>query len=137
MNRRDFLLLTATVSLALPMAARAESLDYTPDILKADLAAGKTVVLHFSATWCGTCQAQVHVLDTLKSANPAYDKSLTFLNVDWDTYKGGDLTQKLNVPERSTIVVLKGDKEIGRLYSETAMDPIKALIDTALQAATS
>ena len=137
MNRRDFLLLTATVSLALPMAARAASLDYTPDILKADLAAGKTVVLHFSATWCGTCQAQVHVLDTLKSANPAYDKSLTFLLVDWDTYKGGDLTKQLNVPERSTIVVLKGTKEIGRLNAETAPDPIKALLDQALQAATS
>ena len=136
MNRRDFLL-TAAVSLALPLAARAESLDYTPDILKADLAAGKTVVLHFAATWCETCQAQVRVMRDLKSANPAYDKSLTFLNVDWDTYKGGDLTQKLNVPERSTIVVLKGDKEIGRLYSETAVDPIKALLDAALQAATS
>ena len=101
MNRRDFLLLTATVSLALPMAARAESLDYTPDILKADLAAGKTVILHFAATWCGTCQVQARVMANLKSANPAYDKSLTFLNVDWDTYKGGDLTQKLNVRGRS------------------------------------
>ena len=137
MNRRDFLALTTAVTLALPMAAQAESLDYTPAILKADLAAGKTVILHFAATWCGTCQVQARVMANLKSANPAYDKSLTFLNVDWDTYTGGDLTKQLNVPERSTIVVLKGAKEIGRLNAETAKDPIKALLDTALQAATS
>ena len=57
MNRRDILRLAAgltAISLTPPLAAWAETGVYQPDILKADLAAGKTVVLHFSATWCGT-----------------------------------------------------------------------------------
>ncbi len=140
MNRRDILRLAASltaISLVPPLAAQAEAVDYSPDLLKADLAAGKTVVLHFSATWCTTCQAQVRALTAIKAADPAYDKALTFMLVDWDTWKGKDLTQALNVPERSTLVVLKGKTEVGRLYFETAIDPIKALLDQAVKAAQS
>lgn len=140
MNRRDILRLAAglaAISLTPPLAAWAETAVYQPDVLKADLAAGKTVVLHFSATWCGTCQAQVRAMDALKAADPGYDKALTFLLVDWDTWAGGDLTTALNVPERSTLVVLKGQGEIGRLYAETDPEVIKALLDQAVKAAQS
>ncbi len=140
MNRRDILRLAAglaAISLTPPLAAWAETAVYQPDVLKADLAAGKTVVLHFSSTWCGTCQAQVRAMDALKAADPGYDKALTFLLVDWDTWAGGDLTTALNVPERSTLVVLKGQGEIGRLYAETDPEVIKALLDQAVKAAQS
>lgn len=140
MNRRDILRLAAglaAISLTPPLAAWAETAVYQPDVLKADLAAGKTVVLHFSAAWCGTCQAQVRAMDALKAADPGYDKALTFLLVDWDTWAGGDLTTALNVPERSTLVVLKGQGEIGRLYAETDPEVIKALLDQAVKAAQS
>jgi thioredoxin 1 len=33
-------------------------------------------------------------------------------------------------------VILKGDKELGRIVAGTAKEEIKALMDTALQAAT-
>ena len=140
MNRRTFLRLSTTlaaISMAPPLAAWAESADYQPDLLKADLAAGKTVVLHFSATWCGTCQAQVRAMQAIKAADPGYDKALTFMLVDWDTWANSDLTLALNVPERSTIVVLKGQGEVGRLYAETTVGPIKALLDQAVKAAQS
>jgi thioredoxin 1 len=135
MNRRDFLIVTAAVSLAAPFAAWAAD-PYTPELLKADLAAGKTVFLDFKASWCPTCAAQGRAIDALKAENPAYEAAITFLVADWDEWGEGDLVRQLNIPRRSTLVVLKGDQELGRVVAETAKDKIKALMDTALQAAT-
>lgn len=135
MNRRDFLIATAAVTLALPVAARAAT-EYTPDLLKAELAAGKTVFLDFKASWCSTCAAQERVINALLQDNPAYARSISFINVDWDQWADGDLVRQLNIPRRSTLVVLKGDQELGRIVAGTAKDEIKALMDLALQAAT-
>ncbi len=136
MNRRDFLIATAAVSVALPLGAQAATADYTPDLLQAELAGGKTVFLDFKASWCSTCAAQGRVIKALMQDNPAYAKSITFINVDWDTWGEGDLVKQMNIPRRSTLVVLKGDKELGRIVAGTAKDEIKALMDLALQAAT-
>jgi thiol:disulfide interchange protein len=135
MNRRDFLIATAAVSLAMPLAAHAAAKDYTPEVLAAELAAGRTVFLDFKASWCSTCAAQERVINALMQENPAYAQSISFLNVDWDQWGDGDLVKELNIPRRSTLVVLKGDKELGRVVAETGRDKIKALMDTALAAA--
>ncbi len=136
MNRRDFLAVTATVTLALPLAARAEPVPYAPGLVEADLAAGKTVFLDFSATWCTTCAAQDRAMQSWKSADPAYEANIAFIKVDWDTYKDAEITRRLNIPRRSTLVVLKGDRELGRIVAGTSKTEIKALMDTALAAAT-
>lgn len=137
MNRRDFLIATAAVTLAMPIAAAQAAVDYSPDLLKAELAAGKTVFLDFKASWCSTCAAQERVITALRKDDPTYDQSISFINVDWDQWADGDLVRQLNIPRRSTLVVLKGDKELGRIVAGTAKDEIKALMDLALQAATS
>ena len=135
MHRRSFLTLTAA-TLVLPLAAHAAApVAYTPDLLKSELAAGKTVFLDFYAPWCTTCAAQHRVMDALRAENPAYEKSISFLVVDWDTYSDGDLVKQLQIPRRSTLVVLKGDKELGRIVAGTDKSDIKALMDVALQAA--
>jgi thioredoxin 1 len=134
MNRRDFLIATAAVTLAMPVIAHA-AVDYTPDLLKAELAAGKTVFLDFKASWCSTCAAQERVITALRAENPDYDQSISFINVDWDQWADGDLVRQLNIPRRSTLVVLKGDQELGRIVAGTAKDEIRALLDLALQAA--
>ena len=136
MNRRDFLIATAAVTLALPVAAHAAA-DYTPELLRAELAAGKTVFLDFMASWCSTCAAQERVISALRKENPAYDRAISFINVDWDQWADGELVRQLNIPRRSTLVVLKGERELGRIVAGTARDEIKALMDLALQAATS
>lgn len=69
--------------------------------------------------------------------NPAYAQSISFIAVDWDEWGSGDLVRELNVPRRSTLVVLKGDQELGRIVAGTGRDEIKALMDLALQAAIS
>ena len=138
MNRRDFLTLTAAVTLAAPMGARpalAQTMAYTPGAVHRALAEGKTVIVDFHASWCTTCRAQDRVLRMLKAGDPAYDTHLAFFVVDWDTYRDGKLARALNVAQRSTLVALKGDRELGRLVAQTGRKPIKALLDRALKAA--
>lgn len=136
MQRRTFLTLTAA-GLALPLPALAAPLDYTPGLVTKSLDAGETVFLDFKASWCTTCAAQERVLDALKAENPAYEQHITFINVDWDTYSRDDLTRSLSIPRRSTLVVLKGQNELGRIVAGTARNDIKALMDVALNAAMS
>ena len=138
MNRRDFLLVTAAAGLApalMPMAAQAD-IDYTPGLVEQRLEAGETVFLDFKANWCTTCAAQARVLAALKADNPAYEAAITFINVDWDLYGDSDLARGLNIPRRSTLVVLRGDQELGRIVAGTAQADIQALMDVALAAAT-
>ena len=136
MDRRSFLIFSGAVALVpLAGAATAEPLAYTPDLVPERLKAGETVFLDFMASWCTTCAAQERVLKALKAENPAYEQKITFVNVDWDEYGNSDLAKSLNIPRRSTLVVLKGDTEIGRVVAETSKASIQALMDKALAAA--
>lgn len=139
MKRRDFIALGAgALALgAMPVSASVQgSIEYTPGLVEKHLAKGETVFLDFSATWCGTCKAQERVINALNSKNAAYGQAITFVNVDWDKYGRGDLSAKLNIPRRSTLVVLKGDAELGRVVAGTSKKVIKKLMDVALSAAT-
>lgn len=135
MKRRDFLTLTAATAL-LPGFARAAAQEYTTGMVSDALARGETVFLDFKASWCSTCAAQERVINALKAENPAYEQAVTFINVDWDKHGRGGLANSLNIPRRSTLVVLKGDRELGRIVAGTSRKDIKALMDLALNAAT-
>ena len=134
MDRRHFLSLTAAAA-ALPLAAQAAPMRYTPGLVQKHLAAGDTVFLDFTASWCSTCAAQERVLSSLKAENPAYEANIVFIDVDWDTYGRSELAKSLNIPRRSTLVVLKGNQELGRIIAQTGTSQIKSLMDTALSAA--
>lgn len=134
MNRRKLLTLAAA-ALALPATARAAS-DYKPGLVQKHLAQGDTVFLDFKADWCSTCAAQERVITALRQSNPAYDEHITFINVDWDQHSNSALARSLNIPRRSTLVVLKGDNELGRIVAGTSKSQIKDLMDIALTAAT-
>ena len=133
MNRRTILKAAALASFALmPFAAMASSVEYTPGLVKERLAAGETVFAIFRADWCSTCAAQERAIDALKQSNAAYGDNITFVNVDWDTYGRSALAQELRIPRRSTLVVLRGQQEVGRLVADTRSASIRALMDTAL-----
>lgn len=136
MNRRDFLILTAGAATALPLAAHAKPLDYMPGLVTKHLKAGDTVFLDFKASWCTTCAAQERVINALKADNPAYENAITFIDVDWDEFGKSELVKSLNIPRRSTLVVLKGEQELGRIVAQTSKAEIKGLMDAALGAAT-
>jgi len=134
MQRREFLALTAAVTL-MPMVAQAGAQAYSPEGLEAALASGKPVFLDFKADWCGTCKAQGRVISALKAENPAYAAGIVFIDVDWDRWKDSMIVAEMNIPRRSTLVVLKGDAELGRIVAGTGRAEIKALMDAALAAA--
>lgn len=139
MQRRDFLTLTAgglmLTGLTAPARA-AERVFYTPGLAEDAMAAGKVVFLDFWTNWCSTCAAQDRVVEGLRAANPAYDKAITFITVDWDQYADGNLSKSLKIPRRSTLVAMNGQTEIGRIVAGTSEADIKALLDAALTAAT-
>ncbi len=134
MDRRTFLI-TASAALALPSASLAAPLEYTPGLVQEHLAKGDVVFLDFKAQWCGTCRTQERVIKDLKASNPAYESNITFINVDWDTYGEAEITSRMAIPRRSTLVALKGDEELGRLVAATGKSAIQGLMDAALSAA--
>ncbi len=136
MDRRQFLITLAAVTATGPALA-ANGRTYKKGLVEAELAAGKTVFLDFYTDWCSTCRAQGTKIRKLLKANPDYEKHVTFIKVDWDQHSASTLARRLNIPRRSTLVVLKGDKELGRIVAGTRTEDIKALMDTALAAAQS
>lgn len=137
MNRREFLVTAATAS-ALPFAAFAgNAIDYKDGVIEKALSEGKTVFVDYATDWCTTCARQERVIQQLRAENPAYNANITFVRVDWDKYSSRPVATDRRIPRRSTLIVLKGDQELGRIVAGTSKNQIKALMDTALTAATS
>jgi thioredoxin 1 len=138
MNRREMLI--ATVALALSpavvagpaLAEAAAPVVYSPEVLAAELAAGKAVVLDFSASWCPSCLAQGRAIQALRAENPAYDAGLVFMVADWDTWKDKEIAQRLGVTGRGAVVILKGDAIVARSDQHLQKAKMQALLDQAL-----
>ena len=73
------------------------------------------------------------MLQRLRESLPQYNKAITFVLVDWDTFKNDEVTTSRQVPRRSSFVLIKGGKEIDRLIAETGEERIKAMLDLALK----
>ena len=132
MKKRTFLAAAVAVAFTPVAAFAADFVSYKPGLIKSSLKAGKTVLVDYSATWCSTCKRQARVIKALREENPAYDKSMTFIKVDWDTYKRKNVTTSRSIPRRSTLLVLRGGKELGRIVAGTSTSKIKALMDKGL-----
>ena len=132
MRRRFFLAAALASAVAAPALAGSNIIDFEPGVVQEALDSGKTVFLEYSAVWCGTCKRQERVVDALRETNPKYDEAMVFVRVDWDNYRKHKITLGNKVPRRSTLVILRGEDEVGRLVSETREDRIKALLDKGL-----
>ena len=121
--------LSASV-LAAGHASALEFIDYTGNELEGLAASGVPYLINFHATWCPTCAAQQRVLDALQGESEAY-AAIPILRVDWDDYGNGELARNLAIPRRSTLVLMRGNSELGRLVAETRKDKIAALLDLA------
>jgi hypothetical protein len=73
------------------------------------------------------------VLKKLRASYPQYDKSITFVLIDWNTFRSHTVTTSRKIPRRSTMVLIKDGTEIGRLVAQTSEQKIKALLDDGLK----
>ncbi|GJD83543.1 thioredoxin family protein [Methylobacterium haplocladii] len=128
MIRRSLLALVATASIGLPAARAADFVPYTPEALAAAQKAGKPILVEISAPWCPICKTQKPILSKL-GADPRF-KDLQVFDVDFDSQKPSLKT--LNARMQSTIIVFKGDKEMGRSIGETQPEWIEGLAEKAL-----
>lgn len=132
MKRRSLILLGIAAALT-PMRALANVfVEYTPGVIENALSDGKTVFVDYSATWCSTCKRQERVINVIRAENPAYDAAMTFVKVDWDTYRSHEVTVSRSIPRRSTLIVLRGDQELGRIIAGTSEAQIKDLMNKGL-----
>jgi len=132
-TRRHLLAGFAGLSLTSLMTAQGMALmiiPYTGPELDALAQGGKPYLVNFRASWCSTCAVQQRVLDALQAESEAY-AAIPILRVDWDEYGNGELARRLAIPRRSTLVLMEGNTELGRLVAETRKDRISALLDLA------
>lgn len=131
MNRRHLLALIAALPFAAQMAQAADAIVYSPKAVQAELAAGKTVVLDFSADWCPSRQSQGRTIARLRDENPGWADTMAFFVVDWDTYKDSDLAKQYGVTSRGSLVLLKGDKVVAQTATHSTEDALKAMFEQA------
>lgn len=133
MKRRTFMSLVAGLTLLPSLLFASTELMYSPGLIKEKLAEGKTVFVDYAATWCGTCKRQERLINQLRERNPEYDKNIVFVKVDWDVYGLHEVTSSRNIPRRSTLLMLRGEEELGRIVAGTDINEIQALMDKGLK----
>ncbi len=117
-----------TLMAASVAVAMAGELPFEQKKFDAAVAAGESVVVDFSASWCPTCKAQKPVVDKLM-ALPKYQAVKLFV-ADYD--KEVALKKQLRVVQQSTFVVFKDGKEVTRSTGQTDPEVLAAVFDKAL-----
>lgn len=132
MYRRVFLAITTATLFSPAVWAGEDLVTYEPGVIQAALDAGKTVFVDYFAPWCSTCRTQERRVQELRAENPEYNRNLFFVRVDWDSYRDHAVVTSRAVPRRSTLLVLRGKEELGRVVAGTGKAEIKALLDAGL-----
>ena len=73
------------------------------------------------------------MLKKLRASYPQYDQSITFVLIDWDKFGSHTVSTMRQISRRSTLVLIKGGVEVGRLVAETRKHRIKAFLDIGVQ----
>ena len=133
MNRRAFLMATAT-SLICPFAAMAYApVEFTIDTWDELKATDEAVILNFRASWSLTCDLNLEVIEQLIAENPAYG-SITIVDVNWDVFGQSQMASRLKVERNSTLLVMKQGVEMARIVNEPNARKMRAFFDAALAA---
>ena len=72
------------------------------------------------------------MLKSLRASDNRFNQAITFMRVDWDSYKRHAVTKSRGIPRRSTLVLIKGGNEVGRLVAATGTGTIKKLLEKGL-----
>lgn len=110
------------------MALAADGAPFEPKAFEAAQAAGKKILVEVSAPWCPVCTKQKPIISKLLT-DPDF-KDMTRFVVDFDSQK--DALRSLRVQRQSTLIVFKGDKEVGRSVGVTDPAAIEMLMSGAI-----
>jgi thioredoxin 1 len=129
MTRRHLITFATLIGLALSAPALSlEEGKFEQAEFEAAQAAGKPILLHVVAEWCETCHAQKEVVEKLEADQKFRDYSIYM--IDFDTEK--DIMRSFGATSRSTMIVFKGETEMGRLVGDTSESAIRALMEKGL-----
>lgn len=130
LSRRTLITLTGSVLTLAALAASPALAEekFTPEALAAAQKAGKPILVEVAAPWCPTCKAQEPILNKLTTSDKF--KSFVRLKVDFDSQKP-DL-KLLNARTQSTLIVYKGETEVGRSVGDTNEASVEALLAKAI-----
>ncbi|TCU68273.1 thioredoxin [Bradyrhizobium sp. R2.2-H] len=128
MIKRTAILLAAILFASVTQSLAAERMVFESKAFDAALVAGKPILVHVTAPWCGECRAQKPIVAAL--AGQSEYAGLTIFDVDYDTQK--DALRALKVQKQSTLVVFKDKGEITRAVGITKRDAIENLMKKAL-----
>ena len=74
------------------------------------------------------------MIEALRSENNAYDKKIAFVEIDSDQHRSSPISKEYKVYRQSTLVIVTGEGEAGRLLARTEKATIKDLLDKGLKA---
>ncbi len=69
-------------------------------------------------------------MSALLDSNEKY-RDVTVFEVDWDSYGRSSFAKDLKVARRSTLIMFRDGKEVGRVVSRTDRNSIGGLFDKA------
>ncbi|MEO9574724.1 thioredoxin family protein [Tateyamaria sp.] len=124
---------SSVAALTAPCAFAYPAETFSPAIWNTLRETQQVVILNYRASWSLTCQIKADLIAEAIAENPAYGR-LTFIDVDWDTFGQSQLTERLKVERRSTLLVMKNGEELARLVNEPYARQVRDLLDVALAA---
>ena len=129
LTRRSALgLALISMSVLTSAALAGEKATFDKAAFEAAQRAGKPILVEIAASWCPTCKAQAPILGALRG-EPRF-KDLVTITVDFDSQK--PVVNSFKAQMQSTLIVFRGDKEVGRLVGDTRRESIEALLTKAL-----
>jgi hypothetical protein len=90
--------------------------------------AGKSIIVHVTASWCPICAKQKKTVAALDN-DPKFAQTMIF-EVDFDTKK--DVLKEMHVKVQSTMIAFKGKAETARATGVTDPVAIRALFERSL-----
>lgn len=127
--RRTFLAGAVAAALLTPvMVQAAETKPFDQKTFEAAQKAGKPILVEITAPWCPTCRAQKPILSQL-TAQPKF-KDLQVFEVDFDSQK--DAVRGLKAQMQSTLIIFKGEREVGRSVGDTRRESIEDLLNKSI-----
>ena len=116
----------STLSAASPVLAGGEK--FTDAAFEAAQKAGKPILVDIAAAWCPVCRVQAPIVEDLAMSDRFRD--FVHLEVDFDRQR--EALRRFNAQKQSTLIVFRGETEVGRSIGDTNRASIEAMMAKAL-----